>query len=72
MRARADDGRRVAVERVEVDDAGRRRAIRVIHAQHVVDGLEHKSVARAQPLIRWFDGKLVAAIGEALIEEVRP
>ena len=67
---RADDGRRIPVESVEVDDARRRRAIGVIHAQNIVDGLEHVSVAHAQRLIGRFDGELVTSVGETLIVEV--
>ena len=70
IRAGAYDRGRIAVERVEVHDAGGRRAIDEIGAEDVVDGLDDEAVAHAQPLVRRLDRELVAAIGEALVEEV--
>jgi len=71
VRARADDRRRVAVERVEVD-RGRRLGVarRVPDAQDVVHRREHEAIAHAQRLVGRFHRKLVAAVREALLEEI--
>ena len=69
----AVDDRRVAVERVEVDRDGHRRAVRRIDAQHVVHRLQHVAVADAQSLVGGLDAELVAVVRDvALLEEVEP
>ena len=42
----------------------------VVDLQHVVGGLEHKPIARTEPLIGRLDGELIAAVGEPLVVEV--
>src|SRR2546421_1197441 len=65
------DGRRISVERVEVRYPDQRVTGGIKDAQDVIDGFHHKTVASAQSLVRWLDGKLVAAIGKALLAEVQ-
>jgi hypothetical protein len=67
----AVDRRRVAVEGVLVGDAGHRVAGRVVHAQHVVDRLQHEAVAHTQALVGRFQRELVAAVGGALVAVVQ-
>src|SRR5260370_13371725 len=67
---RTVDGRRVSVERVEIRHPEQRVTGGVVDVQYVVDRFHHKAVASAQSLVRWLDGKLVAAIGKALLAEV--
>jgi len=65
------DRRRVAVEAVLVGHPGHRVAGRVVHAQDVVDSLQHEAVADTQALVRRFQRELVTAIGGALVAVVQ-
>ena len=38
--------------------------------QNIIDRFQHKAVAGAKRLVRWLNGKLVAVVGKALVEEV--
>src|ERR1700682_2235303 len=58
---------RIAVERVEVGDALERVSGAAVDVHDVIDGLEHKAVPDAEPLVGRFDGVLVPVIGGALI-----
>src|SRR5216684_380044 len=67
----AVDGRRVAVECIEIHDPGSWSTVRVENPDHVIDGLNHETVPHAQTLIRRFYRELIAAVGEALLVEVQ-
>jgi len=73
MRTCAHYGRRIAVERIEVNRLSTvQQSIpgMVVNLQHVVHGFEHKAIARTQALIGRLDGELIAAVGEPLVVEV--
>src|SRR6476646_4965251 len=71
--SRTVDGRRIAVERVEIN---RLAAIQecipgsIIDLQHVIHGLDDKAIARTKRLIGRLNGKLIATVGEPLVMEV--
>src|ERR1700687_4612757 len=74
MSAGAHYGRRIAVESIKVNRLSTvQESITggVVNLQHVVHSLEHKTIARTEPLIGRLDGELIAAVGEPLVVEVQ-
>ena len=65
------DRRRIAVERVEVDDADQRVARGVVDPQDVIHGLHDVAVARTQALVGRLQGELIAAIRQPLAAVVQ-
>ena len=60
----------VSIEGIQVGYPKQRRAVRTIHVENIINGLQDKPVAGTKRLVGRFDGELIPVVREALVEKV--
>jgi len=68
----AIDGRRVAVERIQINNPSERIAGGIENSQYIIHRFEDEPITCTQTLVRRFDRKLIATVGSTLVVVVQP